>query len=250
MKPKVSIVTPAYNAADSIREVYESIKNQTFKDWEWLVVDDCSKDDTFKILGDIAAKDHRVRIFQNPKNSRAAVSRNFATQMATGKFIAFLDADDMWKPKKLEHQIKFMEKYGYEYTYTNYDVHRFGGETKEFRPKISISNYKIMLRQCDVGCLTVIYDAEKIGKIYMPENCPNREDYAAWLTVMKNGVVAHKLDENLAIYSVGKSTAVTTDKVKIFKSHYHVYRHYMKFNWFKSAYFICAFTFHKIFKGY
>ena len=131
-----------------------------------------------------------------------------------------------------------------------YDVHFYEGKTIPFRPKRNYSNYKIMLRQCDVGCLTVIYNAEKIGKIYMPENCPNREDYAAWLTVMKAGVVAHRLDENLAIYSVGKETAVTTDKVKIFKSHYYVYRHYMKFNFFKSAYYICAFTFHKIFKGY
>ena len=247
---KVSIVTPAYNAQDSIRDVYESIRNQTFTDWEWIVVDDCSKDKTFEILGDIASKDHRVRIFQNEKNSRAAVSRNLATKMATGKYIAFLDADDMWKKDKLAHQIAFMEKNDYVYTYTNYDVHFYEGKTIPFRPKRNYSNYKIMLRQCDVGCLTVIYNAEKIGKIYMPENCPNREDYAAWLTIMKAGVVAHRLDENLAVYSVGKETAVTTDKVKIFKSHYYVYRHYMKFNFFKSAYYICAFTFHKIFKGY
>ena len=248
--PKVSIITPAYNAEESIRDVYNSIASQTFTDWEWMVCDDCSKDKTYEILKEIASKDKRVKLLSTGVNSRAAKARNLATKNATGKFIAFLDADDMWKPEKLEKQIKFMEDNDYDMSYTYYDVKYQDGKIVPFTPKRDVSTYKIMLKRCDMGCLTIMYNAEKIGKIWMAEDCPNREDYAAWCDTLRKGVIAHKLPENLAIYSVGNPNAVTTDKVKIFKCHFHVYRHHLKFNWFKSVYYVFAFTFNKLIKGY
>lgn len=247
---KVSIVTPAYNAQDTIREVYESIKSQTFSDWEWLVVDDCSTDKTFSILADIAAKDHRVRIFQNPKNSKTAHSRNVATKNATGEYIAFLDSDDKWEPKKLEHQLAFMKKNDYSFTYTNYIVKHMNGKSKHLTPKHNYSDYKKMLKMCDVCCSTVMYDVKKVGKIYMPESFSKCEDYAAWLEKMKEGLVAHRLNESLTIYSYGNPIAISHNKFHLIKHHYRVYHEHLKFGFFKSHYYNLTYAFRRLFKGY
>ncbi|MDP2515317.1 glycosyltransferase family 2 protein [Photobacterium damselae subsp. piscicida] len=117
----VSIITPSYNSSLQILETYESIKNQTYTKWEWLITDDCSTDDTFTMLQEMALNDSRIRIFKNEVNSGAAVTRNVSISNATGKYIAFIDSDNLWKPEKLERQVKWMSHNKMEMTFTHYE---------------------------------------------------------------------------------------------------------------------------------
>ena len=157
----VSIIMPSYNTGKFIQETIDSVINQTYDNWELIIVDDCSSDNTDEIVKSI--KDDRIFYLKNKKNSGAAVSRNKALKMAKGKWIAFLDSDDLWKKDKLEKQIKFMKNNNYHFSYTNYveiDENDAKTGTKVTGPKkitkIGMKNY------CWPGCLTVMYDAEKI----------------------------------------------------------------------------------------
>ena len=145
MEEKVSIITSAYNASGTILETYESIKVQTFSNWEWLIVDDWSTDNTKEIIDDLAKKDDRIKVFQTEKNSGAASARNVAIEKASGKYIAFLDADDLWVSDKLETQLKFMNDNEYAFTYGNYEVFTAGKKRTLFRPKRDYCTYKTFL---------------------------------------------------------------------------------------------------------
>ena len=116
----VSIITPAYKCRNTIEETYKSVLAQTFSDWEMIIIDDCSKDDTFNIASNYSRKDSRIRIIRNEVNSGVAATRNRGLDVALGSFIAFLDSDDIWYPEKLEKQIRFMEDNEYALTYTSY----------------------------------------------------------------------------------------------------------------------------------
>ena len=248
-KPEVSIITPAYKCAETILETYESIKNQTFSDWEWIVVEDHSPDNSYEILKKLAFNDNRIVLLQTPQNSGTSIARNTGTDHARGKYIAFLDADDLWKPNKLEVQLEFMKERNVSLCYSNYDVLFPDGTTKLFCPKNTSANYKTLLKRNDLGCLTVAYDAEKIGKIYMPLDAAKREDYAAWLDITKKGVIAFKINESLAIYRLGIVT-LTSNKKKMIKYHYRVYRNHEKFGVLKSLYYLLIFSLNKKFTKY
>lgn len=245
----ISIITAAYNCSDTILETYNSIKKQTFFDWEWIVVEDHSTDDTFAVLKNLSSNDNRIILLQTPTNSGAAKARNLGISKASGRFIAFLDSDDMWKHDKLEKQLKFMLENNYAITYSNYDVLSPDGTVKPFIPKSNSTNYKQLLKKCDIGCLTVMYDTEKLSKVFMPIDTPKREDYTTWLDITRNGVVAYKLDENLAIYRLS-STSVSHNKFKMLKYHYNVYRKHERFNVFKSLYYLIIHSINKIFFKY
>ena len=149
--PIVSIITPAYNASKTILETYESIKSQTFSDWEWIITNDCSKDNTLEILNKIAEDDPRVIIINAKVNGGAALSRNLAIEKAKGRYIAFLDADDLWVPTKLEKQIKYMLDNGYACVCSNYEVFSDDGTVYTYNPKKSVIDYKNLLRGSKIG---------------------------------------------------------------------------------------------------
>ena len=249
MKCEVSIITPAFNASKTIRDTYKSIKEQTFSSWEWIVTDDCSIDDTKQILEEIAKEDDRVIVLNTDKNSGAAVARNLAIEKASGRFIAFLDADDMWISNKLERQIAFMKEHNYALTYSNYDVLTTDGKRKLYSPKGNSVSYKKLLRGSVIGCLTVVYDSELIGKHYMPLDAERREDHAAWLDITKSGIEAYKLDECLAIYRASK-TAISSNKWKMTKYQYLMFRKHEKFGVVKSLFFTLRVAMHKLFIKY
>ena len=247
---KVSIITPAYNCKETIKETFDSVISQTFSDWEWIIIEDQSTDGSYEFIKELVKDDKRIILLQTDKNSGAAKARNLGIEKAEGRYIAFLDADDLWSKDKLEHQIKFMEDNDYAFTYTNYDVLYEDNKRIAFDPKRLSSSYKDLLKACDIGCLTVIYDTQKLGKIYMPLDAPKREDYAMWLDMTRNGLVAHKLNENLATYRV-HSGSVSFNKFSIIKYHYRVYRKHEGFGFFKSIYCLIAHSFNKVFyKGY
>ena len=183
----VSIVTPSYNSSAFIIETIKSVCSQTYRNWEMIIVDDCSTDNTVEVIENYIKEnnENRVRVLINQKNSGAAVSRNRAIKEAKGKWIAFLDSDDLWEPFKLEEQISFMEKNGYHFSNTYYkQIDDWGNPLN----KVVVSPKKIskMMMQCFcwVGCLTVIYDAEYVGLIQISD-LKKRNDYAMWLKVIE-----------------------------------------------------------------
>ncbi|MGI6714007.1 MAG: glycosyltransferase family 2 protein [Bacilli bacterium] len=247
--PQVSIITPAYNCKETIKETYESIKAQTFPAWEWVICEDHSRDDSLDYIQKMIEGDDRVVLLRTKKNSGAAIARNVAIEKARGRYIAFLDSDDLWKEEKLEKQIKFMQENNYAFTYTNYDLRYENGQCKQYRPKKNQIDYKTLLRRNDIGCLTAIYDSQKLGKVFMPLDCEKREDHGAWLDITRNGVIAYKLDEFLAIYRMG-GKSVSANKMKMVKFQYRLYRKHEKFGVIKSLWYVMLMSFHKVFRKY
>lgn len=233
MNELVSIITPSYNTAKFIGKTIESVQNQTYCNWEMIIVDDCSFDNT----DDVVAKyliDERIRYIKNDKNSGAAVSRNRALREAKGKWIAFLDSDDLWMPEKLEKQISFMEKNGYHFSYTNYEeIDIFGNRTGVKVTGPSRITKTGMFSYCWPGCLTVIFDANKVGVIQI-EDIEKNNDYAMWLKVCKKAD-CYLLDEYLGKYRKGRIGSVSTQSIKtMIRWHYKLWYMCEKKNFFLS----------------
>lgn len=206
MNELVSIITPSYNTAKFIAETIKCVQTQTYTNWEMIIVDDCSNDNTDEVVKPFL-EDKRIMFFKNEKNSGAAVSRNRALRAARGHWVTFLDSDDLWMPKKLEKQIAFMEKSGYHFSYTNYseiddDGKPLGivwtGPKKIGKARMKMFNY--------MGCLTVMYDRDYVGLIQVGD-IKKRNDYAIWVKVVKK-CPAYLLDECLATYRVRGSGSI------------------------------------------
>lgn len=222
MDELVSIIMPSYNTAKFISETIDSVLTQIYTNWELIIVDDCSTDNTDEVVKSFLSDD-RIKYIKNEKNSGAAFSRNRALCEAKGKWIAFLDSDDVWLPEKLKKQIAFMEKNDYHFSYTNYI------EIDEF----SIPNGRVitgpkkvtrhgMYNYCWMGCLTVMYDAETIGLIQIADIKKNN-DYAMWLKVCKKSD-CYLLDETLAKYRKRGGSISNHGYTKLIKWHYKLYR--------------------------
>lgn len=228
----VSIIMPSYNTALYIEETIQSVLNQTYPNWELIIVDDCSTDNTDEVLEKI--KDHRIHYLKNEKNSGAAVSRNKALRESKGQWIAFLDSDDLWMPNKLEKQIRFMEETGYAFSYTNYEEIDVNGNktgvTVTGPKKITKTG---MFNYCWPGCLTVMYDAEKVGLIQI-EDIKKNNDYAMWLKVCKKAD-CYLLDETLGQYRKGRVGSVSTHSIKTMIGwHFKLYHEAEGMGWIES----------------
>lgn len=242
----VSIIMPNYNSEKYVEETIKSVLSQTYQNWELIFVDDCSTDKSLDIAKSF--KDDRIKILQNSTNSGAAVSRNLAIKQAKGKWIAFLDSDDLWTCNKLDTQLKYMKDNDVSFCFTDYDVVNEENEmVSVFKPKLAVCSYKDILKHNHIGCLTVIYDAEKLGKVEMPTDAIKREDVACWLKILKGGVKGFCLHENLAKYKV-HSNSVSSNKLKMMKYQWQVYRKVEKINFFKSIYYLACWAINGIFK--
>lgn len=220
-KDLVSIIMPSYNTGKFIKKTINSVLSQTYTNWELIIVDDCSTDDTDYIVNSF--KDQRIRYLKNTVNSGAAISRNKAIKEAKGKWIAFLDSDDLWEKEKLEIQIKFMKDNNYHFSYTNYvEI----DENDELLGRKVTGPQKItktgMFNYCWPGCLTVIYDTEKIGLIQI-EDIKKNNDYAMWLKICKK-TNCYLLDENLAKYRKRKGSISNHSYTSLIKWHYKLYK--------------------------
>ncbi len=198
----VSIVVPVYNAAKYIENTIDMVCNQTYKDWELILVDDASRDGSADIIEEyIKGQGKRIRLIRKETNAGAAAARNSGIDASSGRYIAFLDADDVWAVDKLEKQIEFMEKTGAAFSFHSYE---FGDERAKPTGKIvhvpETLNFRQALSRTVIFTTTVMFDTEKIDMeiIHMPM-VPS-EDTATWWRILKSGIVAYGLDENLAIY--------------------------------------------------
>lgn len=232
----VSIIMPNYNSEKYIEETINSVLAQTYQNWELLFVDDCSSDASLELAN--AFHDERIRIFSMSKNGGAALTRNRAIEEARGKWIAFLDSDDLWVPEKLERQITYMQGNGISFSYTDYEVIDENNTTvSTFKPSLDVCRYKDILKHNHIGCLTVIYDADKLGKVLMPTAAIKREDVACWLSILKRDEPAYCLHECLARYKV-HSNSVSSNKLKMVKYQWRVYRKVERINVIKSFYYL------------
>ena len=221
----VSIIVPVYNAARYIAETIEMVNAQTYKDWELILVDDASKDDSVAVIENIIkSQGKRIRLIRKNKNEGAAAARNSGIDAAAGQYIAFLDADDIWKPEKLEKQIRFMEEKEAAFSFHSYE---FGDENAKPTGKIvrapETLNFRQALSRTVIFTTTVMFDIDRIGKeiIHMPQ-VPS-EDTATWWRILKSGYIAYGLDENLAIYRRPKKS-LSSNKLLAVERIWFLYR--------------------------
>lgn len=241
----VSIIVPVFNSSRFIEETIKTVEEQTYKNWEIVFVNDCSNDNSKEII-EKYVKD-KIKLINLDKNSGAAVARNEGMREAKGKYIAFLDADDLWHKEKLEKQIKFMKENSYEFTFTGYEFADENGKTMGKAVKVLESlEYKQALKNTTIFTSTVIFDVEKLGKklISMP-NVRRGQDTATWWKVLKTGIIAHGLDESLSMYRRTNNT-LSSNKIKALKRTWNLYRNVEHFNVIKSLYYFCWYCFNAV----
>lgn len=221
MNGLVSIVMPSYNTGKYIKESIESVLAQTYDNWELIIVDDCSTDNSDEIIK-LFLYDSRIRYFKNEVNSGAAVSRNKALREAKGKWIAFLDSDDLWHPQKLEKQIAFMEENGYKFTYTDYRIHFNGKWLPYVCTGPDVVNLKKLNDYCYFSTITVMYDREYIGLIQIVP-LKKHNDYAMWLKVI-NKSNCYRYNECLSYYIKHSGSISSVNKFELIKYHYILWR--------------------------
>lgn len=247
---KVSVITPAYNAAPFLEEAVESVQSQSFVDWEMIIVDDCSMDETYNIAQQLAKKDDRIRVLQNEKNSGVAATRNKALDVATGEYIAFLDADDLWLSQKLEKQVQFMDTGKYVLTYTNYQ--KFNSDTGQRQKKVikapSTMTAKRIYGDTSIGCLTVMVNRNKSGPFHMPL-IDHTEDNITWQEILSKGYTAYRLDEVLSLYREGNES-LTSGKKSAAKQQWSTYRNYYNFSITKSLFYFSQYAYHAMKKHF
>lgn len=205
----VSIITPNWNCAGYVTKTIQSVQAQTYGNWEMIIVDDCSTDNSDLIIKPLLELDSRIRLLKNPKNMGAAMSRNYALREAKGRWIAFLDSDDLWAPEKLEKQLEFMARNGYHFSYTAYkEIDDSSAETGVLISGPGKVSKFGMFAFCWPGCLTVMYDKEHVGLVQI-EDIKKNNDYAMWLKVCRKAK-CYLLNEPLALYRRGRKGSIST----------------------------------------
>lgn len=233
--PTVSVIMPVSDCADLVGASIRSVLAQTFADWELLVVDDYSLDCSADVVEEFSRLDTRVRLLHNHGKRGAAHARNHAIRASRGRYVAFLDSDDQWLPRKLEKQVRFARQTGAPLTYTAYyKIDATSSETVEtFAPNGRVVSaplaleYRHMLRQDYIGCLTAMYDTEQVGRIQMP-TIARRQDYALWLEILRPGRQARGLAEPLALYRAQRPGSLSANKLRVARYNWHVYRNVEK----------------------
>jgi len=218
----VSVITPVYNLAELIGDAIESVRAQSYQDWEHILVDDCSTDDSWQVLEQYAAIDPRIRVIRLPSNNGAAEARNEAIRNAAGRYIAFLDGDDMWEPNKLDVQIGCMRKRSLQFTYSNYvEVDARGRNVIAVVESPTDVSAEDMVRSNPMCCSTVIYDTKDVGKVLMPL-IRKRQDWGLWVKLYRLGLRPNNVGGSLTRYRV-RSGSVSSNK---FSAVYYVWRFY------------------------
>lgn len=242
MSELVSILTPTYNTEKFIKETIQSVLNQTYQNWELILVDDASTDQTVSIIEEFAQKENRIKLFRLEKNSGNGFARNVALEKATGKYISYLDADDLWFPEKLEKQIQFLKNHNLHFTFSFYDSIDEEGKNLNRRVEAPLNLTYNELFFCNyVGNLTAIYNADYFGKISLPAS-QKRQDWRLWLTILKQIGETKPLPESLAFYRIRKDS-ISSSKFKLIKHNFGVYREFHGFNLLLSILLMLRFLF-------
>ncbi|NML58720.1 glycosyltransferase family 2 protein [Chryseobacterium cheonjiense] len=235
MKELVSIITPSYNSAEFIEETIQCVLGQTYENWEWLITDDLSRDNTVEILQKY--NDPRIQLHVLEQNGGAGNARNKSLERAQGRYIAFLDSDDLWQPEYLETMIRYMEEYNAELVYCNYsrcDEHTMKPVLKDFQAD-KIVTFSNLLKTCRLAPVSTMYDTKRVGKFFFPIKS-KREDHVMWLNLLKEIPKGYPLQKTLAKYRM-RQNSVSRKKQNIIKDQYLVYKDFMGFSTIKSLYY-------------
>lgn len=219
----VSVIMPTYNCAKFIGETIKSVQAQTYCNWELIIIDDCSADNTKEVVENYVKSDKRIKYNRLEKNSGAAVARTSAMSLADGEYMAFCDSDDIWLDVKIEKQLKFMKKNNYAFTCTAYEQIDENSNSlgKVIKPKEKC-NYNRLLLDCPVGNSTVMYNVKKMGKFEVP-NIRKRNDDALWLQMLKKEQYIYGMNDILMKYRI-RSNSISSNKFKVIKYHWILYR--------------------------
>jgi len=231
--PLISIITPSWNVEGLIGETIASVQAQTFSDWELLIADDCSTDNTAAVIESFAAKDPRVKLIRQPRNGGPALARQAAIEQAQGRFIAFLDSDDLWLPTKLERQIAFAREHRAALSYTGFRrINEDGSVTGRLISVPASLTYDQLLRNTAIATLTAMIDRDISGPIAMKNE--GYDDFCLWLDVLRPGHVAYGLNEDLARYRV-RGVSVSSRPLRSAGWVWRIYRNVERLSLLKSA---------------
>lgn len=244
---KVSIITPVYKCEKFIEQTIKCVLDQTYENWEMLLVDDCSPDNSFNIIKKYLEEDKRIKYIKLEENSGAAVARNYALKKSKGRFISYLDADDLWKKEKLEKQIEFMIENNYAFTCTDYE--KIDEKANSLNKIIRIPkrvNYKLFLRNTIIQTVGVMVDTKITGKeiLEMP-NIRRRQDAATWCQLLKSGYDCYEVPENLSYYRV-VTNSLSSNKIKAVKGTWFLYRNIEKLSLWKSCFCFVGYAFNAV----
>lgn len=238
----VSIIMPSYNSADYIEESIRSVLAQSYQNWELVIADDFSTDSTKEIVESYARKDERIRLLPASKNFGPAVTRNRAIDAAQGRFIAFLDSDDLWSSEKLTKQIRFMKEGNVALSYGWYNVIDEDGRHLKTISKIPTkTNYKKLLKNQVIGCLTAVYDTHLCGKQKMPV-IRKRQDFALWLKILKQGHEAYCIEDVIGSYRI-RANSVSRNKFVAVRFTWNLYRKIERLPFLKACRVFAAYLF-------
>ncbi len=230
-----SIISPLFNSSKYLRESVLSVQNQTWTSWELILVDDCSTDGSLELALELAEADSRIRVIALEENSGAAVARNSAINIAKGRYVAFLDTDDLWLPKKLETQLFFMRRNKVVFCYAAYDKINENGDRLGHVGVPSSISYDKLLKTCVIGCLTAVYDTDYFGKILMPL-IRKRQDFGLWLRLLKKVDCAYGIQEPLAQYRISPNS-ISSNKLGAASYTWRLYREVEQLGYLKSIYY-------------
>ncbi len=243
----VSIITPTYNCAKFISRTLDSVQAQTYQNWEMIIVDDQSKDNTKEIVEEYIKDDPRIKYHLLEVNSGAAVARTTAMKLAQGSYMAFLDSDDIWMPDKLERQILWMEENGYAFSCTAYEqIDEEDNPLGKTIKTIKKTDYNRLLLDCPVGNSTVMYDVDKMGKFEVP-NIRKRNDDALWLQMLKKEKYIWGMPDVLMKYRI-RQNSISSNKFSVIKYHWILYREIEHLGVIRSAFHICYWCVIKVLK--
>ena len=245
MTALVSIITPSYNSAKFIAETIQSVQNQTYQNWEMIIVDDGSSDETENVVLSIIQKDNRIQFHKLSQNSGPAVARNTGIEKASGDYMTFIDADDIWFPTFIENNIKTIQETGIPFVFSSY---KRANEQLEFVYSDFIVpnkvSYSDILKSNSISCLTAFVDIKKLGKKYMPL-IRKRQDMGLWLNYLKVIPFAHGIQETQAIYRI-RENSLSRKKSDLIKYQWQFYREVEKLNVFESSYYML----HWMYRGF
>ncbi len=237
MKSLVSIITPCYNSEKFISETITSVQNQTYSNWEMIIIDDCSQDKTVQIIQNFMDEDSRIHLIRLHKNCGAAKARNFGIEKITGKFLTFLDADDIWFPDFIQNSIETIKKTGINFVFSSY---KRSNENLEFvysdftvPKKVT---YTDILKTNSISCLTAFINVEVLGIKKMPDIL-KRQDMGLWLKYLKETPFAHGIQEPKAIYRI-RENSLSRNKKKLIKYQWQFYYKVEKLGFFTSVYYM------------
>ena len=242
----VSVITPSYNSEEFIGSTINSVINQSYSNWELIIVDDCSSDETVSLIKEFVKKDNRVKLFVNDINSGAGHSRNVGLEMSKGRFIAFLDSDDLWLKDKLKEQVDFMLKKNIPISFTSYGlIDENGNKLNKTIKSVPKVDYKEVLKNTIIGMSTSMIDTTIVGKNFRLIDLRTRQDLYLWITLLKRGHLAYGLKSVLASYRV-RTNSISSNKIDGAKKVWYLYYHVEKLGLLKSTYYFFFYAFNAI----